>query len=197
MAVTVFIIYMIRREMMHFIHMRHQFLISASHSRLAQARTVLITSVPEELANEHDLRTFASFVPGGVDKVWLLRDTTALNKLFKERRKACAKLETAESSLLKQASKAWLRRDQLHRKAQKLKPKDEESVESGELFVPKASQELLNELVPLAQRPGHKPGFLGLLGKKVDTIDWCKVSKVFFLHTLSLHHNYQLILSTG
>lgn len=61
--------------MMHFIHMRHQFLISKSHSRLPQARTVLITSVPEELANDHDLKTFASFVPGGVDKVWIYRDT--------------------------------------------------------------------------------------------------------------------------
>lgn len=71
----VFVLFMIRREMEHFIHMRHQFLISKSHSRLPQARTVLITSVPEELANDHDLRTFASFVPGGVDRVWIYRDT--------------------------------------------------------------------------------------------------------------------------
>jgi hypothetical protein len=66
---------MIRREMLHFVHTRHQFLVSKEHSRLAQARTVLITNVPEELASEHDLRTFCSFVPGGVDKVWLFRDT--------------------------------------------------------------------------------------------------------------------------
>lgn len=71
----VFVLFMIRREMEHFIHMRHQFLISKSHSRLPQARTVLITSVPEELANDHDLRMFASFVPGGVDRVWIYRDT--------------------------------------------------------------------------------------------------------------------------
>lgn len=63
--------------MFHFVHARHQFLISKEHSKLAQARAVLITSVPEELASEHDIRQFASFVPGGVDRVWLLRDTKA------------------------------------------------------------------------------------------------------------------------
>jgi hypothetical protein len=175
---AVFVIYTIRREMMHFIHMRHQFLISASHSRLAQARTVLITSVPEELANEHDLRTFASFVPGGVDKVWILRDTTVLNKLFEERRDACSKLEAAEAALLKQASRVWRKRDKIHRKMQKLKPKDEESVNGGALIVPPASRDFLDDLVPVTSRPRHRTGFLGLFGTKVDTIDWCKVGKV-------------------
>jgi len=68
---------MIRREMIHFVHMRQQFLLSKSHSRLAQARTVLVTSVPDELANEHDMRLFAGFVPGGIDRVWFFRDTKA------------------------------------------------------------------------------------------------------------------------
>jgi hypothetical protein len=68
---------MIRREMLHFLHMRHQFLISKSHSHLAQARTVLITNVPDVLADEHELRSFANFVPGGVDRVWAYRDTKA------------------------------------------------------------------------------------------------------------------------
>ena len=66
---------MIRREMLYFLDLRHQFLISKSHSRLPQARTVLVTGVPEALADEQELRTFASFVPGGCDRVWLYRDT--------------------------------------------------------------------------------------------------------------------------
>jgi hypothetical protein len=66
---------MIRREMLHFVHMRQQFLISKAHSRLAQARTVLITSVPDDVATDHDMRLFASFVPGGVDRIWFFRDT--------------------------------------------------------------------------------------------------------------------------
>jgi hypothetical protein len=66
---------LIRYELLNFVHLRQQFLVSKSHSRLAQARTVLITCVPDELANEMDVQRFASFVPGGVDKIWFFRDT--------------------------------------------------------------------------------------------------------------------------
>ena len=88
---------MIHHEIAHYVYMRHQFLISKSHSRLAQACTVFITSVPEELANERNLRLFTSFVPGGI-RVWLYRDTRVLNKLYKRRDGACKKLEQAEAS---------------------------------------------------------------------------------------------------
>jgi hypothetical protein len=66
---------MIRREMMHFVFMQQRFLISKSHSRLAQARSVLITSVPDDLASEEDMRLFTGFVPGGIDRIWFFRDT--------------------------------------------------------------------------------------------------------------------------
>ncbi|KAF9567911.1 DUF221-domain-containing protein [Agrocybe pediades] len=174
---TAFVIYMIYHEMLHFVHMRHQFLISKSHSRLPQARTVLITSVPEELANEQDLRLFASFVPGGVDKVWMYRDTSSLNDLFEKREDACAKLEAAEAALLKSATLAWRRKAKEYRKIQSRKLKDEEITQDQydpKLAMPPASRELLDELVPPDARPHHRTGFLGLVGQKVDTIDWCK-----------------------
>ncbi|KAG6920077.1 hypothetical protein DXG01_010145 [Tephrocybe rancida] len=153
--------------------MRHQFLISKSHSRLAQARTVLITSLPDELATERDLRTFASFVPGGIDNVWILREHSALNKVFRERQDICTKLEAAEASLLAKATKAWQKREMAHHKTRKSTSKD---IENGDniLAVPTASHEFLNELVPPANRPKHRIGALGLFGTKVDTIDWCK-----------------------
>jgi len=71
----VFVIFVTRREMLKFVHLRHQFLISKSHARLAQARTVLITSCPKDLSNEDDIRRFASFAPGGIQRVWFFRDT--------------------------------------------------------------------------------------------------------------------------
>lgn len=167
---------MIRRELSNFVHLRHQFLISHSHSKLAQARTVLVTSVPDELANERDLRTFASFVPGGVDRVWLFRDTRSLNEVFEKRQEACGKLEAAESTLVKSAVLAWRKRVKIHKKMVKRKPKDEEGHPvSAELVVPPITREFLDELVPLAHRPHHRTGFLGMFGQKVDTIDWCKV----------------------
>ena len=65
-----------RKELAHFATVRQAFLMSRAHSRLAQARTVLITNVPDELCDEKELTRWASFVPGGVQNVWIYRDTT-------------------------------------------------------------------------------------------------------------------------
>lgn len=72
----VFTLWIIRKELFHFAEMRQAFLISKSHSHLAQARTVLITTIPEEMCNEKELRLWASFVPGGIQNIWIYRDTT-------------------------------------------------------------------------------------------------------------------------
>jgi calcium permeable stress-gated cation channel len=69
------VIYLIRREFFHFIHLRHEWLISDSHSRLPQARTVMITMCPEEFDNERSVKIWASLIPGGVYKIWIYRDT--------------------------------------------------------------------------------------------------------------------------
>ncbi|KAJ6594223.1 DUF221 family protein [Mycena capillaripes] len=177
---TFFVLYMIRREMLHFVDIRHKFLISKSHSRLAQARTVLITNVPDELANEHDLRLFASFVPGGIDRVWIYRDTKVLNKLFGRRLSACNKLEAAEAKVLKHATDAWRIKELAHRKMQKKMKRDEERGDAPLEFPTAPLRELLDELVPLDVRPKHRIGFLGLFGRKVETIPWCteEISKL-------------------
>ncbi|KAH9485237.1 hypothetical protein JR316_0002144 [Psilocybe cubensis] len=172
---TAVVVYLIRREMLHFIHMRQQFLVSKSHSRLPQARTVLVTGVPDELANERDLRTFASFVPGGVDRIWLYRDTGSLNDVFERRVDACSKLEAAVAEVLKRATLAWGAKNKQYKKSQFRKLKDAECTgEDGELAIPEAKQELLDELVPIDARPKHRTGLLGIFGRKVDTIQWCK-----------------------
>jgi calcium permeable stress-gated cation channel len=185
--------------MSHFVHMRHQFLLSPSHSAHAQARTVLLTSVPDEIANEHDMRQFASFVPGGVDKVWIYRDTKELNHWFEERQHACGKLEGAVSSLLKDATRVWRKKEKMwkkqhkkSKKAQKKKAKGhveeagekhtsanvdiENQQDEDEMVIPPPSREFLDELVPSNKRPKHRVGLLGIFGGKVDTIDWYKVS---------------------
>ncbi|KAG6898143.1 hypothetical protein C0992_004859 [Termitomyces sp. T32_za158] len=128
--------------------------------------------MPDELATEHDLRTFASFVPGGVDNVWIVREHSTLNKLFRERQDVCIRLEAAIASLLANATKMWRKREKTRQRALRLKTQDLENADSI-LRVHTASRELLNELVPPAQRPRHRVGLLGF-GNKVDTIDWCK-----------------------
>ncbi|KIY74044.1 DUF221-domain-containing protein [Cylindrobasidium torrendii FP15055 ss-10] len=172
-VLTFFVFWLVRHEMLHFIHMRHQFLISKEHSRLPQARTVLLTSVPDELATDHDMRQFASFIPGGVDRVWFFRDTRTLNDLFEARQDACTMLETASASVVRDAVRSWRKTLKAHRKAFKKKNKDAEKLVMPDLPQPEPSKALLDELVPFAQRPKHRTGFLGLWGPKVDTIEWC------------------------
>lgn len=119
-TLTGYVIWLLRREMLRFVHLRHQFLISKSHSKLAQAKTVLITSLPEkDLVTEADLRAFASFVPGGVAKIWVYRDAPGLNDYYQQRLDACDKLETAISKLLRDATKAWAKKQKKDKSAHK------------------------------------------------------------------------------
>ena len=73
---SVWTLFLIRLELKHYTAIRHTFLLSRAHARLAQARTVLITNVPDELCDKKELMRWASFVPGGVQNVWIYRDTT-------------------------------------------------------------------------------------------------------------------------
>ena len=54
---------------------------------------------------------------------------------------------------------------------------DTGSVHSAEARSPvdAAKIDTLIAQVPLNKRPQHRLGFLGLWGRKVDTIEWCKV----------------------
>ncbi|KAJ3909109.1 DUF221 family protein [Lentinula edodes] len=183
---TIFVIYLIRREMSYFVLMRQCFLLSPSHSRLAQARTVLITSVPETLSTESSLRQFASFVPGGVERVWLYRDTKRLNEVFSNREKTCLMLEKAVSEVLRNAIRVWRKKKATRKKKRRRAiPKASEDEESRtnteetssddeELLEHDPSLQFLDELVPHEKRPKHRTGALGVLGKKVDTIEWCR-----------------------
>ncbi|KAF8825413.1 hypothetical protein HHX47_DHR7000217 [Lentinula edodes] len=151
-----------------------------------QARTVLITSVPETLSTESSLRQFASFVPGGVERVWLYRDTKRLNEVFSNREKTCLMLEKAVSEVLRNAIRVWRKKKATRKKKRRRAiPKASEDEESRtnteetssddeELLEHDPSLQLLDELVPHEKRPKHRTGALGVLGKKVDTIEWCR-----------------------
>lgn len=124
--ITAYVIWLLRREMLRFVHLRHQFLISKSHSKLAQAKTVLITSLPEkDLTTEADLRTFASFVPGGIAKIWIYKDSPGLNDAYQQRLDACGALEGAVSSLMRDATKAWRKKQKREKAAKKAQAKAE------------------------------------------------------------------------
>ncbi|KAL5631731.1 hypothetical protein ACGC1H_007289 [Rhizoctonia solani] len=116
---TFFVFYLIRRELLIFVHARHQFLISRSHSHLAQAKTVLITSMPDELCEEKALRRFCTFVPGGINRIWIYRDQPELPKLYNDRLDNCQKLEKSMVKYMRAITKAWRK----HKKAENARTK--------------------------------------------------------------------------
>lgn len=91
------------------------------------------------------------------------RNLKELPDVHDRRSNAENKLESAETSLLKTAAKIY------QADLKKLKKSDKSSPDDLE-----ASRSAHNVIVPTDQRPTHKLGFLGLLGEKVDSIDWAR-----------------------
>lgn len=211
----VLVIWVIRRELATFIKLRHQFLISRSHSKLAQSKTVLITNLPDSIQSEQDLlkmltyvitaslhsnapdlqifRACRRFVPGGINKVWIYRQTGELPDLFDERNKICKKLEKAECTLLRDALKAKREKDKARqdaeRQAKKMAAKaakerkgSEETTAAIELIqadVEKNERNRVSVAFGKVVRPTHRLGWVPFHGERVDTITWCKVGNEY------------------
>ncbi|KAJ9479268.1 hypothetical protein PHBOTO_002754 [Pseudozyma hubeiensis] len=159
---TFWLLWNIRTRMSKFIKLRQDFLVSPQHASSVQARTVLITGIPNELLSEKKLRGIYSQLPGGVAKVWLNRNLKELPDLYDEREKWCNKLESAETSLIKTAYKL----------VKKGKAQDASgSLPQSDLEI---NAEVADQYVPQKKRPTHKLGKIPCMGEKVDTIHWCR-----------------------
>lgn len=156
---TFWILYNIKTEMSHFAIERQKYLISPAHSKSSQANTVLITGIPTKYLSQKSLRKMFKDLPGGVKNIWINRDLGELPDIYQRRLDACNKLEAAETKLLSQATKL--------RASGATSEKKNVDVEAGDRDVRSAAS-----VVPKEKRPTHKLGFLGLLGEKVDTIEW-------------------------
>lgn len=155
-----FVMYTIMRETVFYINLRQAFLLSPFYSSRISTRTVLFTSVPEAYLDEAKLRKVFG---DGVKNVWITGNTDDLDKLVKERDKVAMKLEKGEVKLLKLAN------------AERLKAiKQGGADEPVEAAADAESGSLAARWLPMKKRPSHRTGFLGLVGKKVDTITWCR-----------------------
>ncbi|TNY20875.1 hypothetical protein DMC30DRAFT_396414 [Rhodotorula diobovata] len=157
---TFWVFYLVKREYSTYIVLRQDFLMSKEHSRLAQSKTVLVTGVPKEFLNQHSMSRFCSVLPGGSKRIWFARDLKELPDLYERREKACNKLESAETKLLKLATKQIAKNN----KKNQSPPELDAEANKGEI----------SRFVPRKKRPTHKLGPLGLWGKKVDTIEWAR-----------------------
>ena len=72
-SLIVWIFYVIRREMAHFLLTRQQHLIEKTHGKSVQARTVLITGIPRRYLTQEALYKVFNTLPGGIKKIWINR----------------------------------------------------------------------------------------------------------------------------
>ena len=157
-----FIMYLIMRECIYYINLRQAFLLSPFYSDRISSRTVLFSSVPAQYLDEAKLRKV--FGPT-VKNVWITSETKQVDELVKERDKVAMKLEKAEVKLIKLAHKSRLQAIKKGASADEADKSVPLDAESGSIAA---------RWVPEKKRPTHKTGALGLLGKKVDTINWCR-----------------------
>lgn len=152
--------YMVIRESILYINLRQAFLLSPMYSNRISSRTVLFVSVPDDYLDQARLRKVFG---DSVKNIWIAGETKELDDLVKERDKVAMKLEKAEVKLLKLANAERL-------KAAKKGDADERPVAPADA----ESGSLAARWVPPKKRPSHRLGFLGLVGKKVDSITWCR-----------------------
>jgi hypothetical protein len=156
-----FIMYMIMRECIFYINLRQAFLLSPLYSNRISSRTVLFTSVPTPYLDEAKLRKVFGDT---VRNIWISGDTSKIDDLIKERDKVAFRLEKAEVKLIKLANKE--RQKSIKKRGSAEAEADTPlDVESGSLAA---------RWVSPKKRPHHRLGPLGLLGRKVDTINWCR-----------------------
>ncbi|KAL1889310.1 phosphate metabolism protein 7 [Sporothrix stenoceras] len=160
----IFIMYLIFREMIFYINLRQAFLLSPFYSQRLSSRTVLFTCVPEALRDERRIRKVFG---AHVRNVWINRDTKELDEHVKHRDKAAYRLEKAEVKLIKKANKERVKALKKGN-APEIKDNVAAPVVDGE------SGSVAARWLPRKKRPTHRTGLLGLIGKKVDSIDWCR-----------------------
>jgi hypothetical protein len=143
---------MLHHEFRAFLRIRQAYLNSAAHAILPRSRTVMLNNLPKGWVDEARLRELASFIDGPVEAVWLPRKVKNMEKLFDARNKECAKLEAGEAKAQSMAVK--------NVKKNTLPPGGEEAGDP-------VARHILQK-----KRPSHRLGPLGLIGRKVDTLEY-------------------------
>lgn len=157
-----FVMIMICRETIFYINLRQAFLLSPIYANRISSRTVLFTSVPSPYLDEHKLRKVFGH---GVKNIWITRETDNVDDIVEERDETALKLEKAEVKLIKAAMKS-------RKKTMKGGSANDQEITNSTADTESGS--MAARWITPKQRPTHKTGKFGLLGQKVDTIDWCR-----------------------
>jgi calcium permeable stress-gated cation channel len=160
--------YIVTKESIYYINVRNAYQLSPLYARRISSRTVLFTSVPAEYVNDAKMRALFG---NRLKNIWILTDTKKLSDKVQQRDKIGTKLEGAETKLIKLCNTARLKSIKEGRRTAEEGPTgpagqtDTEAAESGSAA---------SRWIQPKQRPTHRIGKFGLIGKKVDSINWSR-----------------------
>ncbi|RDW86015.1 DUF221-domain-containing protein [Coleophoma crateriformis] len=104
-GIVAWVCFIFHQELIHYIGKRQEFIGSLGHRLKASSTTVLIQDIPEALCNEDALEELYGDFPGGIRRIWINRDFTALVNKDKLRKYYEDLLENTETDLLRKVAK--------------------------------------------------------------------------------------------
>jgi hypothetical protein len=152
--------YAIMREFFFYVNLRQAFLLTPQYAKRISSRTVLFTSVPKDCLDEGHIR---SLFNGSAKKIWIAGDTKQLDRTIQERDSVVMKLEKAESEWIRLCNKERIKYETKTGNEAERATTSTSDPESGNLVTGRSRED---------KRPTHREGPLGLIGEKVDTIQW-------------------------
>lgn len=171
----IFLMYMITRETIYYINLRQAYLVSPLYANRISSKTVLFTSVPDHYLDEGVLKEI--FGKKDIVRIWIPRQTKELEEAVEKRDKLVVQLENAETKLIRKADGNRRKDIKEKEKAQKKGQRPAAADDEIQLRDLKSTTDPAEKWLKEEERPMHR---LHYLGKKVDTIDWCReeLSKV-------------------
>ncbi|KAJ4131215.1 phosphate metabolism protein 7 [Fusarium oxysporum] len=152
------------REFFFYVNLRQAFLLTPQYAKRISSRTVLFTSVPKECLDEDHIR---SLFNGSAKKIWIAGDTKQLDRTIQERDNVVMKLEKAEIEWIRLCNKERIKYETKTGNEAERATTSTSDPESGNLVTGRSRED---------KRPTHREGPLGLIGEKVDTIQWGRKS---------------------
>ncbi|KAF4422213.1 DUF221 domain-containing [Fusarium acutatum] len=95
--IPVFVLYILWREHLYYINLRHFYLSKSGYYERRTSRTILITSIPEHFLNE---KVFQKLFGHSFVQCWIPRASRRLRKLVKKREKRAQQLQDEEIALI-------------------------------------------------------------------------------------------------
>lgn len=109
-VVVVYTCFIFFDELRGYIRLRQAYLTSPQHRLRASATTVLVTAIPRKWCTFEALDGLYDVFPGGIRNIWVNRNYDELSEKVKMREGVALALESAETALIKNAKKAYLKK---------------------------------------------------------------------------------------